>query len=112
MEREPITHCLCCLPDSGSCKVERRFVTGKESAVNVGRERKQIMAPLPKIRIKLPLRAFARTAVDFARPFVAVQGRGKKRGKRYLCLFTSLISRAIHLEMAYGLDTDSSLNAF
>ena len=73
---------------------------------------KQIMAPLPKIRLKLPLRAFARTAVDFAGPFVTIQGRGKKRAKRYLCLFTCLTSRAIHLEMAYGLDTDSFLNAF
>ena len=34
-----ITHCPCCQPDSGSREVERRFVTGKESAVNVGRER-------------------------------------------------------------------------
>ena len=70
------------------------------------------MAPLPKIRLKLPLRAFARTAVDFAGPFVTIQVRGKKRAKRYLCLFTCLTSRAVHLEMAYGLDTDSFLNAF
>ena len=73
---------------------------------------KQIMALLPKIRLKLPLRTFARTAVDFAGPFVTVQGRGKRRTKRYLCLFTCLLSRAVHLKMAYGLDTDSFLNAF
>ena len=73
---------------------------------------RQIMAPLPKIRVKLPLRAFARTAIDYAGPFVTVQGRGKKRMKRYLCLFTCLTSRAVHLEMAYALDTDSFLNAF
>ena len=73
---------------------------------------RQIMAPLPKIRLKLPLRAFARTAVYYAGPFITVQGRGKKRMKRYLCLFTCLTSRAVHLEMAYALDTDSFLNAF
>ena len=73
---------------------------------------KQVMAPLPRIRLKLPLRAFARTAVDFAGPFITVQGRGRQRTKRYLCLFTCLLSRAVHLEMAYGLDTDSFLNAF
>jgi len=43
MHREPITHCLCCPPDSGSCRVERRFLTEKESAVNVGRERQRLL---------------------------------------------------------------------
>ena len=70
------------------------------------------MAPLPAIRFKSPLRAFGRTAVDFAGPFVTIQGRGQRRQKRYLCLFTCLCSRAVHLEIAYGLDTDSFLNAF
>ena len=72
----------------------------------------QIMAPLPRIRLQTPLRAFARTAVDFAGPFLTMQGRGKRREKRYLCLFTCLLSRAVHLEIAFGLDTDSFLNAF
>ena len=77
-----------------------------------GKATKHIMAPLPKIQLKLPLRAFAQTAVDFAGPFLTIQGRGKKRAKRYLCLFTCLTSRAVHLEMAFGLDTDSFLDAF
>ena len=72
----------------------------------------QIMAPLPTSRLKPSLRAFVRSAVDFAGPFITVQGRGKRREKRYLCLFTCLATRAVHLEMAYGLDTDSFLNAF
>jgi len=72
----------------------------------------QLMAPLPDIRFKMPLRAFARIAVDFAGPFITIQGRGKRRQKRYLCLFTCVASRAVHLEMAYGLDTTSFLNAF
>ena len=70
------------------------------------------MAPLPAARLKTSLRAFARSAVDFAGPFTTVQGRGKRREKRYLCLFTCLASRAVHLEMAFGLDTYSFLNAF
>ena len=72
----------------------------------------QVMAPLPKCRLALPLQAFSRTAVDYAGPFEAIQGRGRKRAKRYLCLFTCMASRAVHLEMAFSLDTDSFLNAF
>ena len=73
---------------------------------------KQIMAPLPDIRAKIPFKAFAHTAVDFAGPFITIQGRGKRREKRYLCLFTCVHTRAVHLEVGYGLDTDSFLNAF
>ena len=73
---------------------------------------RQIMAPLPQIRLRLSLRPFAQTAVDFGGPFVTIQGRRSRRQKRYLCLFTCLATRAVHLEMAFGLDTDSFLNAF
>lgn len=77
-----------------------------------GKACQQIMAPLPLSRLQTSLRAFTRTAVDFGGPYVTVQGRGKCRQKRYLCLFTCLATRAVHLEVAYGLDTDSFLNAF
>ena len=76
------------------------------------KQAEQIMAPLPTNRLKPSIRAFVRTAVDFAGPFLTKQGRGKSRCKRYLCLFTCLATRAVHLEMAYGLDTDSFLKAF
>ena len=72
----------------------------------------QVMAPLPISRLKKSLRAFTRTAVDFGGPFITVQGRGKRRAKRYLCLFTCLATRAVHLEIAFGLDTGSFLNSF
>ena len=73
---------------------------------------KQIMAPLPQIRLQLSLRAFTQTAVDYRGPFITVQGRRTRQQKRYLRLFTCLACRAVHLEMAYALDTDSFLNAF
>ena len=72
----------------------------------------QIMAPLPLSRLKTSLRAFTRTSVDYGDPLTTIQGRGKRRQKWYLCLFTCLATRAVHLEIAFGLDTESFLNAF
>jgi len=88
-----------------------------ESACMVCRRRRaqpatQIMAPLPAMRAKESLRPFAYVSVDYGGPFYTKQGRGKTRFKRYLCLFACMNTRAVHLEMAYGLDTDSFLNAF
>ena len=70
------------------------------------------MAPLPLNRLETSLRAFMKVAVDFGGPFINIQGRGRRREKRYLCLFTCLTSRAVHLEIAYGLDVDSIMRAF
>ena len=72
----------------------------------------QMMAPLPKSRLQSSLRAFERVGVDYGGPFLTRQGRGRTRAKRYLCLFTCLTTRAVHLEMSYALDTDSFVNAF
>ena len=72
----------------------------------------QQMAPLPLSRIGKPYQAFSRVAIDYAGPFEAIQGRGRARAKRYLCLITCMLCRAVHLEMAFSLDTDSFLNAF
>lgn len=68
----------------------------------------QIMAPLPKSRLGLPMRAFARCGVDYAGPFLTKQGRGKSRTKRYLCLFACSATRAV----AWSLDANSFLLAF
>ena len=69
------------------------------------------MAPLPRPRLQ-SLRAFERVGVDYGRPFLTKQGRGKAKAKRYLCLFACLATRAVHLEMSYSLDTASFINAF
>ena len=71
----------------------------------------KMMAPLPRPRLE-SLRAFDKIGVDYAGPFLTKLGRGTKRAKRYLCLFTCLATRAVHLEMFYSLDSDSFINAF
>ena len=71
----------------------------------------QLMAPLPFHRSTVPIRAFARSGVDYAGPYLVKISR-KTDAKRWLCLFTCTASRAVHLEVAYGLDTDSFLLAF
>ena len=71
-----------------------------------------MMSPLPRSRLQPSLRAFERVGIDFGGPYFTKQGRGKTKAKRYLCLFTCLATRAVHLEMAYSLDTSSFINAF
>ena len=72
----------------------------------------QLMAPIPSFRWTERKRPFSRTAVDYAGPFITSSRRGKQSNKRWLCLFTCMLTRAVHLEMAYGLDTESFLRAF
>ena len=60
----------------------------------------------------MDLRAFSKVSVDYGGPFIIIQGKGRKKAKRYLRLFTCLLSRAVHLEMTYSLDADSFPNAF
>jgi hypothetical protein len=72
----------------------------------------QMMAPLPSFRLNPPMRAFAKTGMDFAGPYLVKQGRGITRAKRYLAVFTCLQVRAIHLEPVYCMDTESFLMAF
>ena len=41
----------------------------------------QVMAPLPDARLKMSLRTFTNAAVDYAGPFITIQGRNKRRAK-------------------------------
>ena len=70
------------------------------------------MGPLPNLRTMGTFKPFAHSGVDFAGPFLTRQGRGQVQTKRYLCLFTCMETRACHLEMTFGLDTESFLMAF
>ncbi|XP_046643169.1 uncharacterized protein LOC124328443 [Daphnia pulicaria] len=67
-----------------------------------------MMSALPGYRLKPFYPAFTHTGVDFFGPFNVIIFRRKV--KRWACLFTCMSSRAVHLEMAYALDTSSFIN--
>ena len=65
---------------------------------------KQQMAPLPQFRLQMTYRPFTNCATDYGGPYLTIQGRGRARTKRYLCLFLCLQTHCCHLEMATSLD--------
>lgn len=72
-----------------------------------------IMADLPHSRVETAPKAFSHTGCDYAGPLMitSVRGRGQKSRKAYLCLFTCMTTRALHLEVASDLSTASFLSA-
>ena len=73
-----------------------------------GKFRGQKMSDLPIDRIE-PTPPFTCVGVDFFGPWYVKDGR--KQLKRYGALFTCLVVRAIHIEVAVSLSTDSFINA-
>jgi hypothetical protein len=67
------------------------------------------MADLPRERLQSDQPPFSQVGMDYFGPFELKQGRSAI--KRYGVIFTCLISRAIHLEVAASVDTDSCINA-
>ncbi|XP_055633231.1 uncharacterized protein LOC129773617 [Toxorhynchites rutilus septentrionalis] len=67
------------------------------------------MAPLPAQRVTSNLRPFSFTGVDFFGPIIVSVGRRSE--KRWVALFTCLTTRAIHLEVAHSLSSQSCLMA-
>ncbi|CAK9826422.1 hypothetical protein ANTRET_LOCUS4277 [Anthophora retusa] len=67
------------------------------------------MGNLPSQRVT-PSRAFDSCGVDYAGPFLIREGgRGRVARKTYVCIFVCLVTKAIHIELATDLSTDSFL---
>ncbi|XP_076382768.1 uncharacterized protein LOC143260628 [Megalopta genalis] len=65
------------------------------------------MGNLPADRVT----PFSTCGVDYAGPFLVVDsGRSRTSRKAYLCLFVCFVTKAVHLELAVDLTTDSFLN--
>ena len=99
---------------------EKYWIVGANSAVrqlisscvtcrrNRAPPQDQKMADLPPDRLT-PAPPFTYVGVGFFGPYVTKEG--SKERKRYGALFTCLVSRAVHIEVANSLETDSFLNA-
>ncbi|XP_062703964.1 uncharacterized protein LOC134286368 [Aedes albopictus] len=67
------------------------------------------MGPLPQARLTPFKRPFTYSGVDYFGPYFVKIGRST--AKRWVALFTCLVTRAIHLEVVSSLSTDSCKKA-
>ena len=70
----------------------------------------QIMANLPSDRLAVYKHPFTNTGVDYFGPLRVKIGRRVE--KRWICLFTCLTVRAVHLEIVHSLSAASFIMAF
>ena len=69
----------------------------------------QRMGDLPRDRLAAYTRPFSRVGIDCFGPFYVKRGRSQE--KRYGCIFTCLVTRAIHIEVLSSLEADAFINA-
>ena len=70
----------------------------------------QKMADLPAARTEVGQPPFCNVGVDYFGPLTVKFRRGT--AKRYGCLFTCLVTRAVHVEITHAMTSDSFLMAF
>ena len=92
---------------NSSTKISDTCVACKRRQAHVGEQK---MADLSLDRITPDKPPFTYVGVDCFCPFPI--RRGRTEVKRYGVLYTCLMVRAVHIEVAHNLDTDSFLNSF
>ena len=70
----------------------------------------QKMADLPRARVEVDQPPFTNTGIDYFGPISVKYRRGTV--KRWGCLFTCMVTRAVHIEVAHDMSADSFLMAF
>lgn len=83
-----------------SCLICRRYEGGPYQMPS--------MPPLPSIRVR-ESKPFSRTGLDYLGPMYIKTSEGSK--KVWVCLFTCLVIRAVHLEMVLDMSTEEFLLA-
>ncbi|XP_044757673.1 uncharacterized protein LOC123315852 [Coccinella septempunctata] len=70
------------------------------------------MASLPRPRVN-QVKPFLHSAVDFGGPYFVTMSRhrGVRTSKAYLCVFVCMATKAVHLELASDLSTETFLSA-
>lgn len=98
---------------SGRSTVKRRFRLCNSCFKVHPRTEAPFMAALPAPRVN-EAKPFLFSGVDYAGPIniLISRYRGARKEKAYICLFTCFVTRAVHLELAVDLSTESFLRAF
>ncbi|XP_075157968.1 uncharacterized protein LOC142231235 [Haematobia irritans] len=81
----------------------------QQCKINKAKPTNPQMAKLPRARLASYSAPFAFTGLDFFGPILVTVNRHKE--KRYGCLFTCLTIRAVHIEVAHSLTTNSCILA-
>ncbi|XP_044571435.1 uncharacterized protein LOC123257246 [Drosophila ananassae] len=91
-------------------RVLRNVISGcSECKLHRARPMPPIMGPLPDDRLDAYGWPFKSTGLDYFGPLLVTVARHQE--KRWVALFTCLTTRAIHLELAHDLSTDSCILA-
>jgi len=94
---------------NGTSLVARELKSCVQCRKRMAKPMQQKMADLPLDRVEGDVPPFTNVGVDYFGPFWVKKERGQE--KRYGCIFTCLNVRAIHIEVAESLSTDSFINA-